>query len=123
MKVLRFGVATVLLAALAIFPVRAANLVIKLGTIVPDGSVWTKSLRQLGETWRKSTDGRVTLRVYAGGTQGSESAMIKRLNFGQLQAASFTAIGLVRDRRRVQRVRDPDVLRELRRAAATCSTS
>jgi TRAP-type C4-dicarboxylate transport system substrate-binding protein len=94
MKALRFGVATVLLAALAIYPVHAANIVIKLGTIVPDGSVWAKSLRQLGDTWRKSTSGRVTLQVYAGGTQGSESAMIKRLNFGQLQAASFTAIGL-----------------------------
>jgi TRAP-type C4-dicarboxylate transport system substrate-binding protein len=94
MKVLRFGVATVLLAALAILPVRAANIVIKLGTIAPDGSVWAKSVRQLGDTWRKSTDGRVALQVYAGGTQGSESAMIKRLNFGQLQAASFTAIGL-----------------------------
>lgn len=85
-------VAALILAAT--WPLDAANIVIKLGTVVPDGSVWHKILRQMGADWRKETDGRVTLTVYAGGTQGTESAMIKRLNFNQLQAASFSAIGL-----------------------------
>jgi len=90
----RLVLATLALAGLVVLPVGAADVVIKLGTVVPDGSVWYKVLRQLGADWRKATDGRITLQVYAGGTQGSEAAMIKRMNFNQLQAASFSAIGL-----------------------------
>lgn len=94
MNAVRLLAVTVLLALAATWPLGAASVVIKLGTVVPDGSVWHKVLRQLGADWRKETQGRVTLQVYAGGTQGTETAMIKRMNFNQLQAASFSAIGL-----------------------------
>jgi TRAP-type C4-dicarboxylate transport system substrate-binding protein len=94
MKSLRILAIAATLALAATWPLDAANVVVKLGTVVPDGSVWHKILRQMGADWRKATDGRVTLRVYAGGTQGTEAAMIKRMNFNQLQAASFSIIGL-----------------------------
>jgi TRAP-type C4-dicarboxylate transport system substrate-binding protein len=94
MRAVRLWVATVLLAGVVLAPVDAASLVIKLGTVVPDGSVWYKVLRRLGDEWRRETAGRVTLQVYPGGTQGTESAMIKRMRFDQLQAASLSAVGL-----------------------------
>lgn len=94
MNAVRLLAVTLLLVLAATWPLDAANVVIKLGTVVPDGSVWHKVLRQLGADWRKETEGRVTLQVYAGGTQGTETAMIKRMNFNQLQAASFSVIGL-----------------------------
>jgi len=94
MKSVRILAITAVLALVATWPLAAATVVIKLGTVVPDGSVWHKILRQLGADWRKETEGRVTLRIYAGGTQGTEAAMIKRMNFNQLQAASFSIIGL-----------------------------
>jgi TRAP-type C4-dicarboxylate transport system substrate-binding protein len=94
MKSLRTLAVVALLALAATWPLAAANTVIKLGTVVPDGSVWHKILRQMGADWRKETDGRVTLTIFAGGTQGTEAAMIKRMNFNQLQAASFSVIGL-----------------------------
>ena len=94
MKSVRLLALAAVLALVATWPLDAATIVIKLGTVVPDGSVWHKILRQLGADWRKETEGRVTLRIYAGGTQGTEAAMIKRMNFDQLQAASFSIIGL-----------------------------
>lgn len=94
MRTVKAGVAAVLLASVVVGPVDAASLVVKLGTVVPDGSVWYKVLRRLGEEWRRDTAGRVTLQVYPGGTQGTESAMIKRMRFNQLQAASLSAVGL-----------------------------
>jgi len=94
MKSLRTLAVAAVVALAATWPLDAANVVIKLGTVVPDGSVWHKILRQMGADWRKETGGRVTLTIFAGGTQGGEAAMIKRMNFDQLQAASFSVIGL-----------------------------
>ncbi len=94
MRPLRLLMATAALTAIIIVPLSAANVIVKLGTVVPDGSVWHKVLRQLGADWKRDTAGRVTLQVYPGGTQGTESAMLKRMNFNQLQAASLSVIGL-----------------------------
>ena len=71
----------------------AAAQTIKLGTVVPDGSIWHQVLKQLASDWRRGTTGRVTLRVYAG-TQGDEPTMIRKMRIGQLHAASLTSIGL-----------------------------
>ena len=48
-------------------PAHAQAQVIKLATLVPEGSVWDKGLRDMGSMWTSSTAGRVTLRVYPGG--------------------------------------------------------
>ena len=40
---------------------------IKLATLVPEGSVWDKAFKQMGSDWKKNTQGRVNLRVYPGG--------------------------------------------------------
>lgn len=67
---------------------------IKLATLVPDGSVWDKELRQMGSEWQKLTDGRVRLRVYPGGVAGDEPDVVRKMRIGQLQAATLTVSGL-----------------------------
>lgn len=67
---------------------------IKLGTLVPDGSIWQKALKQMGSEWSQGTGGRVSLVVFAGGTQGDEPTMVRKMRLGQLQAAGLTAVGL-----------------------------
>lgn len=85
---------------LAIAPVivvsGAAPLEIKLATLAPAGTSWHKALLDMGNTWSKETAGRVTLTVFAGGTQGEEVATIRKMRpeFGTLQAAFLTAVGL-----------------------------
>src|SRR5437870_13358480 len=67
---------------------------IKLGTLAPQGSTWHQFMQQMAADFAKASAGQVELKIYAGGTQGNEGEMIRKISIGQLQAASITAIGL-----------------------------
>ena len=85
--------------AVALVATGVANqrpMTIKLGTLAPANSVWHQLLMQMGSDWKKASAGRVALTVYAGGTQGDEDAMIRRMRINQLQAASLTVLGLAK---------------------------
>jgi TRAP-type C4-dicarboxylate transport system substrate-binding protein len=71
-----------------------ATNVIKLATLVPDGSVWDKILKGTGAEWTQATQGRVVLRVYPGGVAGDEPDVVRKMRIGQLQAAALTITGL-----------------------------
>jgi TRAP-type transport system periplasmic protein len=73
---------------------RAAPVRIKLGTLAPQGSTWHQLLMEMAQKWSQASNGQVELKIYAGGTQGNEGEMIRKIGIGQLQAASITAIGL-----------------------------
>jgi TRAP-type C4-dicarboxylate transport system substrate-binding protein len=86
---------TVLLVAPTFRPaVVVAQSTIKLATVVPVGSVWDKNLKQMGEEWGEATGGRVTVTVYAGGQQGDESTVLRKMRIDAVQAAAFTSVGL-----------------------------
>lgn len=67
---------------------------IKLATLVPDGSVWDKSLKQMGTDWKTATGGRVDLTVFAGGSQGDEPTVLRKIRLNALQAGALTVAGL-----------------------------
>jgi TRAP-type C4-dicarboxylate transport system substrate-binding protein len=75
-------------------PAGAQEVQIKLGTLAPVGSSWHELLKELAERWGQASGGKVKLRVYAGGTQGSEGEMIRKMAVGQLQGAAVTSVGL-----------------------------
>ncbi len=82
-------------ALLALAPAAAAQEVtVKLGTLAPSGSSWHEILKDMAERWSQASQGRVRLRIYPGGTQGSEGEMIRKMAVGQLQAAAVTSVGL-----------------------------
>jgi TRAP-type C4-dicarboxylate transport system substrate-binding protein len=91
----RFLVVAVAIA-LVVLPAapRAQNTGLKLATIVPDGSIWDKALKQMGADWGKATGGRVATTVYSGGTQGDDPTVLRKIRVNALQAASLTAVGL-----------------------------
>jgi TRAP-type transport system periplasmic protein len=81
----------VLLSTLA----RTAPIVgIKLATLAPAGTSYDLILKQMGERWRKVSNGEVNLRIYPGGNQGSEVDIVRRMNVGELQAAMLSVGGL-----------------------------
>jgi TRAP-type transport system periplasmic protein len=90
------AVAALALAAALIAPVaaHAQSQVVKLATLVPEGSVWDKSMRVMGAQWSAGTQNRVTLRVYPGGVAGDEPDLVRKMRIGQLQAAAVTTAGL-----------------------------
>jgi TRAP-type C4-dicarboxylate transport system substrate-binding protein len=82
-----------LLAALA--PLAAsAQVTVKLGTLAPQGSAWHERMKEMAQRWEQVSNGQVKLRIYAGGTQGSEGEMVRKLGIGQLQAAAITGVGM-----------------------------
>src|SRR5512146_561590 len=86
--------AVLLSLALAVSSAHAAPMVVKMATLAPEGSSWYRVLQEMGESWKKASDGTVLLRIYPGGVVGDEDAMIRKMRVGQLQAAAITGIGL-----------------------------
>ncbi len=86
-----------LVAAVLVFlaaPAAAQQVQIKLGTLAPNGSTWHELLKEMAERWSQASNGSVKLRIYAGGTQGNEGEMIRKMAVGQLQGAAVTTVGL-----------------------------
>ena len=82
-----------LVAALAT-TARAQTVTLKLGTLAPQGSTWHDLLREMGQKWEQASGGKVKLRIYAGGAQGSEGDMVRKMGIGQLQAAAISNVGM-----------------------------
>lgn len=72
----------------------AQTVVVKLGTIAPQGSTWNELLKEMAQRWEEVSGGRVKLRVYAGATQGSEGDMVRKLGINQLQAVAISNVGM-----------------------------
>ncbi|WP_242346671.1 TRAP transporter substrate-binding protein [Anaeromyxobacter terrae] len=82
-----------MLAALAT-AARAQTVTLKLGTLAPQGSTWHDLLREMGQKWEQASGGTVKVRIYAGGAQGSEGDMVRKMGIGQLQAAAISNVGM-----------------------------
>jgi len=100
-RLIRFaGAATLAVVALVLsVPVSARVAVtIKLATFAPANSAWHKALLDMGDAWAGATGGRVALRVYPGGTLGTEASTVKMMSpaVGELQAALLLPPGLSR---------------------------
>lgn len=93
MKKLLPALAAALLAALPVAG-RAQVTTFKLGTLAPQGSTWHEILKEMSQKWEQASGGTVKLRIYAGGTQGSEGDMVRKMGIGQLQAASISNVGM-----------------------------
>ena len=96
----RWMAVVVLLAALP--AARAQHVTIKLATLAPEGSSWHLILKEMGEEWKKVSNGRVTLKIYPGGVVGDEGEMISKIRLGTIQAAAVTTMGLSEVDRGVQ---------------------
>lgn len=93
---MRHFVSAALLAALLASPTVAADapVVLKLGTLAPVGSPWHEILKDMAQRWSDASGGEVKLKIYAGGAQGNEGDMIRKLGIGQIQAAGLSNVGM-----------------------------
>lgn len=71
-----------------------AEVTIKMATLAPERSAWDKVFRAFQKDLEKETAGRVKLKIYAGGVQGDETVVVKKMKTGQLGGAAITAVGL-----------------------------
>jgi TRAP-type C4-dicarboxylate transport system substrate-binding protein len=70
------------------------SVTIKLASVVPENSIWDKNLKQMAADWNQATGGRVSLTVFAGGSQGDEPTVLRKMRVDALQASALTGVGL-----------------------------
>ena len=63
---------------------------IKIATFAPDGTQWMLQLRKGSKEITKRTDGRVKVKIYPGGSMGSDRVVLRKIRAGQLQGGALT---------------------------------
>jgi len=76
-------------------PIWGQNTEFKIATLAPEGSAWMKRFSTAADDVYEQTDGRVSIRYYAGGVMGDENQVLQKMRFGQLNGGMFTASGLI----------------------------
>lgn len=87
---MRSFISLLLVVLLAVPCASAAAQRLKIATLAPDGSLWMESLRKGGDEIAQRTDGRVTIKYYAGGSMGSDRVVLRKIRAGQLQGGALT---------------------------------
>ncbi|GMV43653.1 MAG: hypothetical protein AMXMBFR64_53690 [Myxococcales bacterium] len=72
----------------------SAEVVIKVATLAPERSAWDKVFRAFKKDLEKESAGRLSVKIYAGGVQGDEAVVVKKMKTGQIGGGALTAVGL-----------------------------
>jgi TRAP-type C4-dicarboxylate transport system substrate-binding protein len=67
---------------------------VKLGTLAPKGSIYYRTLQEMGEAYRAAEGAGAAFTIYGDGSQGSEADVVRRMRIGQLNASMMTVVGL-----------------------------
>ncbi len=66
----------------------------RIATLAPDGSSWMKILSKGAAEVESKTEGRVSLKYFTGGVQGTEEGVLRKMKMGGLDGGAFTSVGL-----------------------------
>src|SRR5690554_2206387 len=69
---------------------QAKTVTLKIATLAPDGTGWMKLMRQAATDIQAETDGRVRLRFFPGGVQGSDKSVLRKMQIRQLQGGAVS---------------------------------
>jgi TRAP-type C4-dicarboxylate transport system substrate-binding protein len=72
----------------------AQTVVVKMATLVPDGSSWHQVLKEVAEKWRTLSGGKVVVRLYPGGVAGDDPDVVRKMRLGTLNAGVLTSVGV-----------------------------
>jgi TRAP-type C4-dicarboxylate transport system substrate-binding protein len=82
-----------------------APVVLRMGTVAPDGTAWARELKQFGRDVEAATNGAVKVKFYFSSIAGDEIAVLDRVKRGQLDGmASGVACHRVMPSLRVTRI-------------------
>lgn len=72
----------------------AEEVVLKIATVTPEGSLWTKKLRDMDKEIQKKTKGRVKFKIYADSRKGNEAEVAKKIDSFKIDGALFLQSGI-----------------------------
>lgn len=86
----------VVVLIIALYPARlpAQQYTIKFATLAPEGTTWMNIMKQYDQAIRQESGGRLGFKIYAGGVQGDEADVLRKMRNGQLHAAGITGNGI-----------------------------
>ncbi len=73
---------------------RSAEFEIKFSVLAPEGSTWVNTLKEMDKELQAGSNGRLALKIYAGGVSGDEKDVLRKMKINQIHAAGFTGVGL-----------------------------
>ena len=77
--------------SITLLPLAQANTVtLKVATLAPDGTGWMKLMRQAATDIQTETEGRVRIRFFPGGVQGSDKSVLRKMQIRQLQGGAVS---------------------------------
>jgi TRAP-type C4-dicarboxylate transport system substrate-binding protein len=71
-----------------------APIVVRMATLVPDGSSWHLILKEAADRWRQASGGRVVVRLFPGGVAGDDPDVVRKMRLGTLNAGVLTSVGV-----------------------------
>ncbi len=71
-----------------------APIVVRMATLVPDGSSWHLILKETAAQWQKLSGGRVSVRLFPGGVAGDDPDVVRKMRLGTLNAGVLTSVGV-----------------------------
>jgi len=72
----------------------AQEYTIKFATVAPEGTTWINIMKEYDQAVRKESGGRLGFKIYAGGIQGDERDVLRKIKLGQLHSAGITGNGI-----------------------------
>jgi TRAP-type C4-dicarboxylate transport system substrate-binding protein len=89
----RFFIVLVILM-LSVGTTVAQQYTVKFATIAPEGTTWMNVMKEYDAAIRKESGGRLGFKIYAGGVQGDEKSILRKIRVGQLHSGGFTGVGM-----------------------------
>jgi TRAP-type C4-dicarboxylate transport system substrate-binding protein len=71
-----------------------APVVVRMATLVPDGSSWYLILKEAADRWKQVSGGRVIVRLFPGGVAGDDPDVVRKMRLGTLNAGLLTSVGV-----------------------------
>lgn len=87
---MRHSITLMVLLALLCGNASLAQTQIKIATLAPENTQLMKEFRAGADEIRQRTNGRVDMKFYAGGVQGTESKVLRKIQIGQLHGGTFS---------------------------------
>jgi TRAP-type C4-dicarboxylate transport system substrate-binding protein len=77
-----------------VHPASAQQYTIKFASIATEGSTWMNVMKDYDTAVRKESGGRLGFKMYAGGVQGEDKDVMRKIRLGQLHSAGITGVGV-----------------------------
>jgi TRAP-type C4-dicarboxylate transport system substrate-binding protein len=71
-----------------------APIVVRIATLVPEGSSWHQVLKETADKWKQLSGGRVVVRLFPGGVAGDDPDVVRKMRLGTLNGGVLTSVGV-----------------------------